>query len=183
MVYPKSSLLEIFYPDHKILRSANLANLSVDNRLHSTSQKRAEYILKMSWRRVNNNSLTLWYVLKTCWICLKEIFPRRLKDVLKTLCQDALEMSWRRLQEVFKTFSRRFEDALKTFLQDVLKTSWRRLENVLKTFWKHLEGVSPKPVHSLWLKLLEDVLKTSSEDVWLSLIYSSWSRHLLNLKT
>ena len=65
-------------------------------------------------------------------------------------------MSWRRL-----------EDVLKTFLQDVLKTSWKRLEDVLKTYSQ-----------DEYIGLDQDVLKTSSEDVKLRRTYSSWSRRL-----
>ena len=80
------------------------------------SEKRVEYVLNTSWRRVNKNELTWWYVLETAWRCLENIFARRIKDVLKT--------SWRLV--------------LKTFLQNALKTSWRRLENVSKTFWRRM---------------------------------------------
>ena len=84
-------------------------------------------MLNTSQRLVNKNSLTWWYVFKTSWRCLQDVFARRLEDVLKT--------SWRRL-----------EDVLKTFLQDVLKTSWRRMAktNILvltKTSWIRLEDV------------------------------------------
>ena len=52
-------------------------------------------------------------------------------------------------------------------LENVLKTSSRRLENVLKTYDQ-----------DEYVDLDEDVLKTSSEDVWVRRIYSSWSRRL-----
>ena len=60
------------------------------------------------------------------------------------------------LQDVLKTSSKRLEDVLKTFLRDVLKTSWRRMikTNILV------------------------LIKTSSEDVCIRWIYSSWSRRL-----
>ena len=105
-------------------------------------------MLNTSQRLVNKNSLTWWYVFKTSWRCLQDVFARRLEDVLKT--------SWRRL-----------EDVLKTFLQDVLKTSWKRLEDVLKTYGQ-----------DEYIGLDQDVLKTSSEDVRLKRTYSSWSRRL-----
>ena len=105
-------------------------------------------MLNTSQRLVNKNSLTWWYVFKTSWRCLQDVFARRLEDVLKT--------SWRRL-----------EDVLKTFLQDVLKTSWKRLEDVLKTYSQ-----------DEYIGLDQDVLKTSSEDVRLRRTYSSWSRRL-----
>ena len=82
------------------------------------------------------------------WKRLKDIFARRLEDVFKT--------SWSRL-----------EDVLKTFLQDVLKTYWRPLEDVLKTLWRRMVK-----------KNILVLTKTSSEDVWLRRIYSSWSRRL-----
>ena len=72
------------------------------------------------------------------------------------------------------------------FLQDVLKTFWRRLENVLarrlkdilKTSWKRLEGVLKMYDQDEYIGLDQDVLKTSSEDVWV------WSwRRLLKMKT
>ena len=94
-------------------------------------------MLNASQRRVNKNSLTWWYVLKTSWRCLEDVFARRLEDVLKT--------SWRRLG----------------------KTSWKRLEDVLKTYGQ-----------DEYIGLDQDVLKTSSDDVWLRQIYSSWSRRL-----
>ena len=58
----------------------------------------------------------------------------------------SFKMSWRRLEDVLKTFWRRLED----ILQDVLKTSWRYVlkmswKNILKTLWrqtKYLLGIS-----------------------------------------
>ena len=89
----------------------------------------------MSWR-------DLW---KTFWKCLEDVFARCLEDILKT--------SWRYV--------------LKTFSQDVLKKSWKRLEDVLKTYGQ-----------DECIGLDKDVLKTSSEDVWVRWLYSSWSRRL-----
>ena len=68
----------------------------------------------------------------------------------------------RSLQDVLKTSSKR--------LEYVLKISWRRLENVLKASWRCLEDV--------FARRLENILKTSSEDVWVWQIFSSWSRRL-----
>ena len=68
-------------------------------------------------------------------------------------------MSWRR-------FSRRLEDVLKTSWRHLDKTSWKRVEDVLKTYGQD-EYIG-----------LEDVLKTSSEDVRLRRTYLSWSRRL-----
>ena len=62
-------------------------------------------------------------------------------------------MSWRRL-----------EDVLNTLLQDVLKMSWRRLEEVFKTSWKRLEDVLKTYGQDEYIGLDQDVLKTSSED-------------------
>ena len=106
-------------------------------------------------------------------------------------------MSWRRLEDVFKTSWRRLEDFWKSFLQNVLKTfrrrleyvfkafwrlfcktSWNGLEDVLKTSWRRLEDVRPRQIYWSWPKRLEDVLKASSEDVKLRQTYSSWSRRL-----
>ena len=112
--------------------------------------------LSTSQRLVNKNSLTWWYVFKTSWRCLQDVFARRLEDVLKTSLRRLGKMSWRRLEEVLKTSWRRFS-----------KKSWRHLENVLKTYGQ-----------DEYIGLDQDVFKTSSEDVWLIRIYSSSSRHL-----
>ena len=45
-VYSKSSLFESLYLEHKFLGRVTYANLSIDNRLCSKSQKRGEYVLK-----------------------------------------------------------------------------------------------------------------------------------------
>ena len=113
-------------------------------------------MLNTSQRLVNKNSLTWWYVFKTSWRCLQDVFARRLEDVLKT--------SWRRFG---KRSWRCLENVLKTLWQDVLKTSWRRLEEV----WT-------RRIYWSWPRRLEDVFKTSSEDEWLIRIYSSSSRRL-----
>ena len=73
-------------------------------------------VLNAFQRRVNKNSLTGWYVLKTSWKYLCKKFWRRLQNVLKT--------SWRCLEHVF---ARRLENVLARHLEDVLKTSWRRI--------------------------------------------------------
>ena len=97
-------------------------------------------MLNTSQRLVNKNSLTWWYVFKTSWRCLQDVFARR--------------------------------------LEDVLKTSWRCLEDVLKTSWRRLEDVWTRRIYWSWPRRLEDVLKTSSEDIRLRWTYSSWSRRL-----
>ena len=102
-----------------------------------------------------------------------------LENFLKISLQEALKTSWRHLEEVLKTFLqdvwRWCEDVLKMSWQDVLKmswrrfceTSWRRLENVLKTSWRRMIKTN-----------ILVLIKTSSEDVWIRWIYSSWSRRL-----
>ena len=89
-------------------------------------------MLNTSQRLVNKNSLTWWFVFKTSWRCLQDVFARRLEDVLKTF--------WRRLEHV-------------------LNTSWRRLENVLKT---SSEDVWVIRIYSSSSRSLEDVfIKTN----------------------
>ena len=102
------SLLQILYNDHKFLRSVTLANPSIDKRLWSTSQQSFEYISETSWKLVNKDSLTWWYVLNTPW--------RRLQNVLKT--------SWRCPEDVLKTSWRRMT---KMSILILIKTSSRRL--------------------------------------------------------
>ena len=94
------------------------------------------------------------HVLKTSWRCLEDIFGRRLEEVLKT--------SWKCLEEVF---ARRREDFSKTFWRRLGKTSWKYLEDVLKTYDQ-----------GDCIGLDQVILKTSSEDVWVKGIYSSWRR-------
>ena len=83
--------------------------------------------------------------------------------------------SWRRFENVL---ARHLEDVLKTFLLDVFKTSSRCIENLLKTFWRRHEHVWARRIYLSWSRRHEDVLKTSSEDVWVSWMYSSGSRRL-----
>ena len=56
-VYPKSSILENLYSDHKFLRSVTYG-IFLYNRIWNTSQERIEYVLKTYWRNVNKNNLT-----------------------------------------------------------------------------------------------------------------------------
>ena len=72
----------------------------------------------------------------------------------------------------------RLENVLSTSLKDVLKMSWRHLEDVLKMSWRCFCKASWKRLEDFLARHLEDVFKTSSEDVWLGRIYSSWSRRL-----
>ena len=69
-------------------------------------------------------------------------------------------MSWRSLEDVMKTPS-------VFFWQDVFKRSWRRYENAFSISWKRMTK-----------KNILVLIKTSSEDVWVTWIYSSWSRRL-----
>ena len=120
----------------------------VDNRLCSPPKKRCEYVLKTSWKHVNKNGISWWYVSKASWRWRHlQDFARRLEDVLKTF--------WRRLENVLKTSWSCLEDVFARRLEDVLKTFWRRLEDVLKTYDQ-----------DEYIDLDQDVLKTSSEDVW-----------------
>ena len=89
----------------------------------------------------------------------------RLENILTISWQNVLKISWRRF---CKKSSRCLEDVLKMFFQDVFYMFWKRLEDVLKTSGQD-ECVC----------LEQDVLKTSSEDVWLRLIYSSWQKNVL----
>ena len=113
-------------------------------------------MLNTSQRLVNKNSLTWWYVFKTSWRCLQDIFARRLEDVLKTSWRPLGKISWR-------------------CLEDVLKTSWRRYS---KTSSRRLQDVWTRRIYWSWPRRLNNVLKTSSEDVWLIRLYSSSSRRL-----
>ena len=107
----------------------------------------------------------------------------RLENVLKTSLQDVLKMSWTHFEDVLKTF---LQEVLKTFWQDVLRTSWRHLEDVFKTSWGCLDDVLARRLEDLlksygpdeYIGLNHEVLKTSSEDVWIRWIYLSWSWRL-----
>ena len=96
-------------------------NPSVNNGL---CKQRLTNLLNTSQRLVNKNNLTWWYVFKTSWRCLQDVFARRLEDVLKT--------SWRCFEEVLKTSWRRMD---KRNILVLTKTSWRRLEDVL---WRRM---------------------------------------------
>ena len=80
-------------------------------------------MLNTSQRLVNKNSLTWWFVFKTSWRCLQDVFARRLEDVLKTF--------WRRLEHVLKTSWKRLEDVFWRRMSNknifvFIKKSWRR---------------------------------------------------------
>ena len=109
----------------------------------------------------------------------------RLESVLKTPLQDVLKMSWRHLEDFFKTCRRRLEDVLKTFLQDVLKTSWRRfedilarlLEDVLKTSWRRMNKTNILVLIKTSSRRLEDVFwRRMSIGNMFVLIKTSWRR-------
>ena len=110
-------------------------------------KERLTNVLNTPRRRVNMNSLTWWYVLKTSWRYLCKTSWRRLEDVLKTFLQDILKTSWKRLENVLNTS---WECMVKTNILVLTKTSWRRLEDV---FWR------PKAKLSIF-----GLIKTSSED-------------------
>ena len=108
---------------------------------------RLRNVLNLSWRRVNKNSLTWWYILKRSW---------------RHLCKT----SWRCYEDVLNTSSKRFEDIFEDSLEIVLKTNDQDEyivldQDVLKT---PSEDVWLGRVYSFWSRRLEDVLKTSSED-------------------
>ena len=87
----KEFTLRNFVPSQWISLKRDLENHSPDNRFRSKSQKRVKYVSKMSWRRVNQNSLTWWYILKTSSRCLENVF----------------KMSWKRfecLEDLFKMY-------------------------------------------------------------------------------
>ena len=120
----------------------------LDNRLLSTSRKRVEYVFITSWRRLEVVLTQTFWLDDTTW--------RRLEDPLKT--------SWRCFEDIF---ARSFED--------VLKTSWTCF---CKAFWRCLEDVWLRQIYSSWSRSIEQVLKTSSDNVRPARIYSSWSRLL-----
>ena len=94
-------------------------------------------------RRVDKNSLTWWYVLKTSWRYLCKTSWRSLEDVF----QDVLKTSWKHLEYVLKTYG---QDEYIGFDQDVLKAS-SEVTRLRRTYLS-------------WSRRLEDIFKTSSED-------------------
>ena len=83
--------------------------------------------------------------------------------------------SWRSLEDILKASSKRLKDVLKMSWRRFCKTSWRRLVNVLKRSWQDVFNMFSQEEY---IGLDQDVLKTSSEDVWLRRIYWSWWRRL-----
>ena len=122
---------------------------------------RLDSVLKTFLQDVLNTSQNVW---KASWRCLEDVLKtswKRLEDVLKTFLQDLLKTSCRRFEDVLKTSWRRLGSVLKTSwrcLEDVLA---RRLENVFKTSWRRLLKTYE---YSEYVRLDQDVLKTSSED-------------------
>ena len=88
----------------------------------------------------------------------------RLENILKISLQEVLKTSWRCLEDAF---ARRLEDVLKMSWRRLGKTSWRCLEDVFKTSWRRIAETN-----------ILVLTKTSSEDVRLRRIYSSWSKRL-----
>ena len=153
LVYPESSLLENLYPEHKLLRRVAQANLSVDDRLPSTSKKRVECVLKAPWKRLEH--VLTW---------------KRLENVLKTSLQSVLKAFWRRLENVLaRCLWICLEEVFKTFLQDALKTSGRRMTkaNIFVLIKTSSKDVWPSRIYLSLSRRLEDVFwrgrrKTSS---------------------
>ena len=109
--------------------------------------------------------INLQDVLKTFWRCLG--------NILKMSWRYLFKVPWRLFLRVPQDiFPRRLQDVFKTFLKDDLKASWRRLEDV--SLWRIYWSCSG---------CLQDVLKTSSEDLWSRGICWSWSRRLQDVFT
>ena len=113
-------------------------------------------MLNDSQRRVNKNSLTWWYILKTSWRylcktswrCLEDVFQEVLKTFWRRL-EDVLKRSWRLLEDVWPrriywSWPRRLEDVFwrrkaKANIFVLIKTSWRGLQDV---FWRRRRNTS-----------------------------------------
>ena len=117
----------------------------IPQRITVSGKERLRNVLNTSPKRVNKNSLTWWYVLKTSWRCLEDVF----QDVLKTysqdeyigLDQDVLKTSSEdvRLRRTYSSWSRRLEDV---FWRRRRKTSSRRLQNEFIKTNACLDGTS-----------------------------------------
>ena len=66
--------------------------------------------------------------------------------------------SWKRLEDVLKTFSKRLEDILNMSWRRFCKTSGRCVENVMKTSWQ-----------DVLVRRLKNVLKTYGQDEYIGL--------------
>ena len=118
------------------------------------SQKRAEYVLKMSWRR-DNNSLTWWYVLKTSWSCLEDIFSRGL-DVFKTSWRRLGKTSWRKTPSrcitktnIFVLIKVSWRSSEEVWLKSIYSSLSRRLEDV---FWRWRRKTSSRRLQDIFIK-------------------------------
>ena len=69
----------------------------------------------------------------------------------------------------------RLQNVLNMSWRHFCKTSFRRFKNILKTSW---QGVLKTYGQGEYIGPDQDVLKTSSEDIWLRQIYSSLSKRL-----
>ena len=127
-------------------------NLSVDNRLPSTSEERGQKVSKMSSGRVDNNSLTWWYILKTSG-----------RFSLKISFQDVLKTSWKWLEDVLKRYHR---DEYVRLDQGVLKTSYEDL-------WL-------KSIYISWSRRLE-VLRFSFKEFFRWRLHISWVKEVFCL--
>ena len=108
------------------------------------SHSSSEDVLKTSSRRLDQDQC----------ICLGDMSFRRLQDVFKTFSrrlQDVSKTSSRPLQGVFKTYSRRFEDVLKMSLRHLRDILQRYLQDVFKAFHQ---------VNLFYLARPREVLKT-----------------------
>ena len=119
--------------------------------------KRFENVSKTSWKHVNKNRLSQWYVLnrslrhlcKTSWRSFEDVLKRLsktssrcLQDVLKNVFARRLEDVWPRA--IYWSWSRRLEDVLKTSSEDawvrwIYSFWWWRLEDV---FWRRRQKTS-----------------------------------------
>ena len=130
----------------------------VENRLCSALQKRCEYFLKTSWKQVNKNSTTWWYVLKASW-----------RDLCKT--------SWRCLDNVLKTSSKLLEDVLKMLSRRFCKRSWRRFKDILKTSWQDVSERHVEVMKTSWRRMTKTNISVWIKTTWRSLEDIFW-RHM-----
>ena len=125
---------------------------------------RLKDVLKTFWRRLENIlKLSCGHLCKTPW----RHFSKGLEVALVRVLKNILKIPWRLLQNVFNMPWRSPEDIFARLFEDVLKTTWKCLEDVLKKY-----GTTE------YIRLKQDVLKTSSEDVWLREVYLSCPRRL-----
>ena len=89
--------------------------------------------------------------------------------VLKTSSRRPQDMSWRRLQHIFRVrilrLPRRVEDVLKTPWRHLAKTFWRRLGRrkivTLRPSWRRLEDMSWRCLEDISGRLLKDFMETN----------------------